>query len=75
LLLNPSYVKIFHICYPTPSERWGRGGTPRRLNSRTTPRSGPEVKNGRSRTKVGAQKIVFFVFFFRYRTTWLYFCW
>jgi len=24
-------------CYPTPSERWGRGGTPRRPNSRETP--------------------------------------
>jgi len=25
------------LCYPTPSEGWGRGGTPRRLNSRSTP--------------------------------------
>jgi len=24
-------------CYPTPSEGWGRGETPRRLNSQVTP--------------------------------------
>jgi len=24
-------------CYPTPSEVWGRGGTPSRINSRATP--------------------------------------
>jgi len=29
--------KWFWWCYPTPSEGWGRGETPRRPNSRTTP--------------------------------------
>jgi len=42
-------------CYPTPSEGWGRGRTPRRPNSRDTPpRTGPEIKNGRSSAKDGA---------------------
>jgi len=29
--------KLWWWCYPTPSEGWGRGGTPRRLNIRATP--------------------------------------
>ena len=32
-----SFVCIWWWYYPTPSERWGRGGTPRRPNSRATP--------------------------------------
>jgi len=30
-------------CYPTPSEGWGRGGTPKTQQSCYAPRSGPEV--------------------------------
>jgi len=38
--------------YPTPSEGWGRGGTPRRPNNWAPPTmSGPEITNERSSAK------------------------
>jgi len=40
--------------YPTPSEGWGRGGTPRRPNSRPRPKVWTRGENGRSSAEDGA---------------------
>ena len=35
--VTPLVAPLWWWYYPTPSEGWGRGGTPRRPNSRATP--------------------------------------
>jgi len=50
-----SILFFYWWCYPTPSEGWGRGGTPRRPNSRATPQGldqSSKIKNGRWSSKI-----------------------